>query len=187
MKNKSFLVKLLALLFASTCIFAEESMQTLFSGEAKYSGFGAPFMQSITVGDTTKYAIGGLGAVLVNDAFYFGGYGFGTGIDEDTSFGSGGIVAGYNISSSSLIHPHIFALLGSAGVGGKNASGEKINQGLNYASVHLGAQINLAKWMRISANIGYRNVLELDGGKYSKDDLNKITTGVMVLFGYWNK
>ena len=187
MKNKSFLIKTLAFLLFSTSIFAQEGMQTLFSRDAKFSGFGAPMMQSVAVGDTTKYAIGGLGAVLINDAFYFGGYGFGTGIDEQTNFGSGGILAGYNISSSSLIHPHIFTLIGSTGLDSKNANGEKTEQGLNYASIHLGAQLNLAKWARVSANIGYRNVLSLDSGKYTTNDLNKITTGIMVLFGYWNK
>ena len=187
MTFKSFFIKILAFLCFSTSIFAEESMQTLFSGNAKYSGFGAPMMQSVTVGDTTRYAIGGLGAVLVNDAFYFGGYGFGTGINEQTNFGSGGVLLGYNMSSSSLIHPHIFTLIGSTGLDGQDIDGEKTEQGLNYASVHLGAQLNLAKWARISANIGYRSVLNLDDGIYTNGDLNKITTGIMVLFGYWNK
>lgn len=88
--------------------------QTLLGDGVEFtSGFGGFMIQLPTIDGEISSMTGGGGAVLINNRFYFGGYGLGLaddkqitvdGTDYDMDYGHGGLMLGFVIRPESLIH-----------------------------------------------------------------------------------
>ena len=85
------------------------------------SGFGGVFVTAIPLGSKMAVYTGGGGAVLLDNAFYVGGYGMGLSDDRTVTvdgaryavdMGHGGILMGFNFRPEKIFHFSIGSRLG---------------------------------------------------------------------------
>lgn len=162
------------------------------SGDVHVSGFGSYMIGFSAVGNEFAVYNGGGGAVLLNQTFYFGGYGMGlstrhnygtismtdkygeenTYDDLYTSFGHGGFWLGYLHKSYKPVH---FGASTKLGWGSLAMTNDIYNQNYNeyeyYQIVNDGVfvitpqvevELNLLKWFKINASAGYQIVTGVD-------------------------
>ncbi len=170
----------------------ESEMKYIFTGEKKIkvSGFIGPIMEFSAIQNDFAFFMGGQGALIFNQKFYFGGYGEGlttrhysdywiydkyTGdfysTDGYISFGHGGFLLGYIHKSNKPIH---FGISSRIGWGAINTFPIKEIEPYYYeyddshkdhvfvAIPQIEVEFNFTKWFKVNAGIGYRIVAGID-------------------------
>jgi hypothetical protein len=194
----------------------EQEMKYLFGGKGKIkvSGFIAPIMEYSAMGDDFAFFMGGGGAILFNQAFFFGAYGeglttpfyekinypaeyFQTSYDEKISFGHGGFWAGYIHHSQAPIHAGISSKFGWGTVDiydhdFKNNNSSEYRDHVFVFIPQLEAEFNFFKWLKLNVGVGYRFVTGIDKKYnyfdeliYDKKDFNKPQATMTLMFGYF--
>jgi len=193
MKKLMTIVLTLALSFSFTSIMAQEEMKTLFGGDDRnvsVSGFGGIINEFSAVDGDFAFLMGGGGALLFNQKFFFGAYGMGlttrhirnfTRYDYNlerniyspdlyTRFGHGGFWLGYIHNSRKVIHWGANAKIGWGSVTlndlkypGNDYQWEKYaSDNVFVVTPQIDMGVNLLKWMRVNVGLGYRVVTGLD-------------------------
>lgn len=188
--KKLLTITLISILSLSLSNVMAQEMKYLIGGEGKdvsVSGFGAVFNEFSAVDKDFAFLMGGGAAVLIDQRFFFGGYGMGLTTrhlrsfdrydyntkenyySEDlyTRFGHGGFWLGYIHNPKKAIHWGVNAKIGWGAVTLSDKTYSDVNYYTwdNYNSDHvfvLTPQVdlgmNMLKWFRINVGVGYRFV-----------------------------
>ena len=193
----------------------EQEMKYLFGGKGKtkVSGFMAPIMEYSAMGDNFAFFMGGGGAILLNQTFFFGGYGEGLTTlyekemitdpmasyiqTERVSWGHGGLWMGYIHHSQSPIHAGISSKFGWGSIDiydqdFKNNNSSEFRDNVFVIIPQLEAEFNFFKWLKLNVGVGYRVVTGIDkeykwSGEsiYDKKDFNKPEATMTLMFGFF--
>jgi hypothetical protein len=216
MKKLKLAVLLMVLTSLTTVINAQDKeMKYLFGGKGKtsVSGFIAPIMEYSAMGDDFAFFMGGGGAILLNQAFFFGGYGEGlTTIYEkeflsksmiyspqiyQVKWGHGGLWMGYIYHSQSPIHAGISSKFGWGTINPwdenhKPNNSSELTDHVFVILPQLEAEFNFFKWLKLNVGVGYRVVTGIDKEYfwndeliYDKKDFNKPEATMTLLFGFF--
>ncbi len=199
---KHFFLIIVVVFATGSCAKAQsdEKPQYLFGADSKVSvkGFGAVINEFSAFKDNFSFSTGGGGAVLLNQKFFFGAYGMGmttqhsyalstklangtlkTYTDLRTQFGHGGFWIGYIHDYKKLIHWSASTKIGWGSISFTDRDYKiDYHDELGYDQVfvltpQVEAELNIAKWFKINAGIGYRFVT---GVNQSYPNINGIET-----------
>jgi hypothetical protein len=155
--------------------FAQERPATLLNdNRLKYGGFGGVLFDVSTVRGQVLVSVGGAGAASINNQFFFGGFGqSGTTSFElpdkgryRTTISQGGFWYGYVFRPSRLVHLLTDLRLGWTSLELSNAStSDRIRQYGFTTTPSLGAELNVASFLRIRLTGGYRFASGLGGSQ----------------------
>jgi hypothetical protein len=183
--KKSILIVLTAF-FLCANLSAQENKEPrfLFSGGNLFlSGFGGPLAELTIVGDNFAVCNGGGGAFLINQAFFFGGYGMGlstnhyrddmadiTGIDHPKLyFNHGGLWLGYIHKHYKPVHPAFSLKMGGGEISLTDiyfhATPFDERKGIDKVFVltpQIELEMNFTPWMKMNIGAGYRFVSGVD-------------------------
>ncbi len=196
----------------------KKETQYLFSGknDINVSGFGAPIFEFSSAQGNFAFGAGGGGAVLFNKRFYIGGYGIGMMSMNELDFkihsihgtisyphllfGHGGFWLGYIHNPENVVH---FSLSTKIGFGGISYTNDLWDQWYDesdwgYDRVFVftpqaEVEINLLKWFKINAGLGYRLVSGIDNEfkdsegnpAISNNDMSSIQGSLSFIFGWF--
>lgn len=163
------------------------------------SGFGGPIVEFSSVDDATGVFVGGGGAVIINQTFFFGGYGMGLTTDkpqysitinrenaEPLSFtnlrpqiGHGGFWLGYIHQSHKIVHWALSTKIGWGGITYSQGSNdyqidELGSDGIFVVSPQAEIEINLFTWFKLNLGVGYRYVGGIDAKYNTPEGLQPI-------------
>ncbi len=179
-------------------------MKTIFSRSSEIRGFGAFDLKVTEFKEDKALFIGGHGGVILNKHFIFGGGGYGLstsntfdveGSNEELELfgGYGGIVLGYIIAPTEIIHVSFPVLIGAGGVevaeeGTEIVNGERSvldRSAFFVVEPNVEIEINMTRFMRLGIGGGYRFIqgTDLDVGDVSNEDLSSWTAGISFKFG----
>ncbi len=160
------------------------------------SGFGGVFISLSSLGGDFVSYTGGGGAVLLDNAFYFGGYGMGLnddkrvvveGAEYDVDFGHGGFLLGYNIKPERLVHLSISTKIGWGTLDynafDPNVDGFEDQVFLIYPQLE--AEFNMTHWFKVNVGAGYQQVVGVDDFFYDESDVSSPAFGIAFLFGWF--
>jgi hypothetical protein len=183
MKKTLFLI---ALIVVPTIIFAQnddskKEMETLWGNkELSFGGFGGPRVSFSKFDGQNIWLVGGMGAVLVNHSFFFGGGGYG--IVNEPNFanvtttagnggylggGYGGVILGFIVRPHKVAHLSFPVLIGAGNLFysdmrmtdhyNTNPSQHIIDQS-NFFVVEpsVEVELNVFRFMRFAAGVSYR-------------------------------
>lgn len=164
----------------------DKPTQYLFGNNTNLSisGFGAPFVQFWSKGGDLAVSIGGGGAVLINQTFFFGGYGMGMASQHNienlkilqsngstvsyptlrTNFGHGGFWLGYINHRKEAIHWGMSSKIGFGVINLMDADFETEFHntiGLDAVFVftpQIEMELNINPWFKINIGAGYQLV-----------------------------
>lgn len=160
------------------------------------SGFGGVLLSFSSLGGKTASYTGGGGAVLLDNTFYFGGYGMGLNDDRkvtvddtmyDVDFGHGGFMLGYNIKPAQLVHLGISSKLGwgSMEYNSLNNAINDVNDQVFVVTPQVEAEFNMTHWFKFNVGVGYQQVIGMDDFFYNEKDVSGPAVGVSFLFGWF--
>ncbi len=203
MKTKNVFLFIVGVLF-SFPVFAqdkqEQEEENLFNSVSfsNVSGFGGLMIQFAELKDEVAVFTGTGGGILINQQFYFGGYGIGmtteheyaTEIDSirnQVDYGHGGFWIGYINKPYKLIHWGISSKMGW----GKMFLYEKNNYDNSIAkelvfvvTPQAEVEINFTKWFKLNTGIGYKLVSGIDKSSiYDERDFNGPFAMISFIFG----
>ncbi|WP_157232196.1 hypothetical protein [Hyalangium minutum] len=184
---------------------AQESkpgMETLISGDVSSGGFGGPvFMYSRVQGRDALF-FGGRGGWLANHHFVLGAGGFAlvsriappagapdVGEDLRTEFAYGGLWLEYILLPDKLVHASIGTLLGGGAASySRIRRMERQDREVESDVVFtvepvISVELNLTRFLRLSAGAGYRHVASVELTGLRQEDLSGFTGSVMLKFG----
>lgn len=178
-----------------------EEYEYLFSGDIRVGGFGGPLVSIGSVNGKTAVYAGGGGAMIINNGFYFGGYGYGLtnnfetvadtakGSKGDVEFGHGGLWGGYTFMGRKVVHPTISlkAGWGSLNIDDMAAFQEYLRDEFFVLTPALEIEFNLWPWMKIAAGANYQWVNGLSNAYYSNDDFSQFMGSMTFKFGYFGE
>jgi hypothetical protein len=212
--KKRYLPLFFALLVISLTSFAQnvenkstEKMQTLFSRNAKITGFGSVVNQ-LSYTNTSKiqsfYSIGAEGGVLFNHRFYMGFYGLTSLAPTDISTWSnttgsistdnrnlrliqtGGLI-GYKFFPHKIVHVNMNTKIGGAFMIDEQSSGRlnrydnaTVSQAFLTVNPTINVELNMFRWMQVFAGVGYNF---MSGGETFNINPNKDLSTPTVQFG----
>lgn len=147
------------------------------------SGFGGPITEFSGIDGATGVSVGGGGAVVINQTFFFGGYGLGlatsqprydiTLIQENAApltftnlrpqVGHGGFWLGYIHQSHKIVHWALSTKIGWGGISYSLGSDENIidelgTDGIFVFTPQAEIEVNLFTWFKLNLGVGYRYV-----------------------------
>ena len=172
------------------------------NGIDNISGFGGLLMEFSSINGDFGVSTGGGGAVLLNQAFFFGGYGLNNhsnatytnllGIpgDANLDFRHGGLWAGYIFKPNKLFHYNISSKFGWGNIRLTDitAPGELImNDNVFTVTPQAEGEINIAYWFRINASAGYRFTSGVNNRYYRTRDFSSPAFTLSFLFGWFKK
>lgn len=184
---KKVLVLMTAILLVNIVKGQEEKpTQYIFgnNGKTSVTGFGAPIVQFWSKGGEMAVSSGGGGAVLINQTFFFGGYGLGMATEHNvenlkviqsggntvnyptlrTNFGSGGFWLGYIHHHKEAIHWGISTKVGWGVISMMDADFETdMHNGIGVDGVfvfipQIEMEMNINRWFKINIGAGYQMV-----------------------------
>lgn len=151
------------------------------------SGFGGPIVELSSVDGYTGVSVGGGGAAIINQTFFFGGYGMGlttdqprysiTLIQEDGTqlnltnlrpqIGHGGFWLGYIHQSHKIVHWALSAKIGWGGISYTQGTSEYNVRELGTDGIFIFTpqaeiEVNLFTWFKLNLGVGYRYVAGID-------------------------
>ena len=188
MKKTSFLFfLLLGISLASYSQDGNDTYSTLFKSEGKtsVSGFGGLMMEFSGMNKQFAFSMGGGGAVLFNQSFFFGGYGMGTvnfptytypqpsydTQNKNIVFGHGGFYTGFVFKPNKPIHIGVSSKFGWGGI---TIMDDFYNNNYYYPyedyivdqvfviTPQLEAEMNITNWFKVNMGLGYRIVTGVD-------------------------
>jgi len=167
------IIFLFAFSFGFGILTAQE--ETLFNKARIIGAFGAPIVQYSFHGDDVTTSVGGGGALII-DNFFIGGYGIGT-VNEDIfddidriELAHGGFWLGATYPSNKLVHLYSSVRVGWGGVDIELDNDPDSFDGVFVVEPEAGLELNVFKFFRIAATVGYRYV---DGINESNSGLDK--------------
>ena len=192
---KRFLTILFTL--STLSVFAQRPNVLIGNDYESISGFGGVLLSFSSLdGELASYTGGG-GAVLLDNSFYFGGYGLGlnddrqinlNGVEYDVDFSHGGFMLGYNIKPTNVFHVTVGSKLGWGNL--EYTEDELINRSRFSDNVfvlmpEVALEMNLTHWFKFNVGVGYQAVIGTDDDFYDEGDVNSPTVGVSFLFGWF--
>jgi len=184
---------------------AEESkpdMDTLISGDITSGGYGGPVLTYSRIQGRDAVFFGGRGGWLVNHRFVFGAGGFAlvtrmpppegapaTVEDLRTEFGYGGLWLEYILFPDKIVHASFGTLLGGGAVAYSrirrtDRQDRQVESDVVFAiEPVVSAELNLTRFFRLGAGVGYRHVGSVDLTGMRQEDLSGFTGSVMLKFG----
>jgi hypothetical protein len=179
-------------------------METLFSGPIRFGGYGGPMIKFSPVRGQLGTWVGGFGGVFINSSLFIGGGGFGltsdiradqtAAPDQSLAVGYGGLLLEYVFNADKLLHfgANFFGGWGGAGYvyrgfdfnNGRNRN--FFTQGSSFYVLEPGAfaEVNVARWLRISAGVSYRYVNGINNLQgLTSADLSNVSANLMFKFG----
>ncbi len=181
----------------------DDEPQYLFqSGDTQVSGFGGVTVGFSSINDEFAVMTGGGGAVLLNQKYFFGGYGEGLSTSHNLdpqvvtcpdkytlSFGHGGFWMGYIHKPNKLIHFNINTRLGWGGISLYDrdydiADIEHCDRDNVFVLLpQIEMEINLTSWMKFQLGAGYRFVTGISNDIYSDKMFNQPNVQLGFMFG----
>lgn len=203
MKNIKY-VYLLYFFFTGFFIKAQERPTTLFdkinTEDVQITGFGGPILEWSQINGDLTFAVGGGGAVMLNNLF-IGGYGIGVtnhprkNIQNENlyfHFGHGGFWVGYELNPKKLVH---LTISSKFGWGNASLSRRQFQNTDAYNFLYedrvfvwtpeIGAEANITNFLKVGFTGGYRLVSGFDLEGYSPKDLDSLTGALTFKFGWF--
>lgn len=192
-------------LFIAAQTFAQE--QTLISGPVEHGGYGGPVVKFSSVSDKFAVLVGGYGGWLINHSFMIGGGGYGlansihasrtaqlyygTGDNLAIQFGYGGLVLEFIGIPNSLVHYSVSALIGGGGVNYNYIhdvynpffDNTQHNSACFVLEPGAGVELNITRFFRMNAGVGYRLVRGTDLPGITDSDLSDLSGYLTFKFG----
>ena len=190
MKTTSFLVIISLVLANYANAQDNKPTQYLFgnNGKTSVTGFGAPIVQFWSKGGDFAVSSGGGGAVLINQTFFFGGYGMGMATVHNvenlkvfqtngtavsyptlrTNFGHGGLWLGYINNRKAAVHWGVSAKIGGGAINLMDADYDMTDhKGIGIDGVfvfipQVEMEMNINRWFKINIGAGYQLVSGVD-------------------------
>jgi hypothetical protein len=177
-------------------------METLLSGDVTQGGFGGPVLMYSRIMHRDVLFFGGRGGWIANHRFVLGAGGFGMttrlpapsgaplgGDNLRLDFGYGGLWLEYIFWPQKLIHVSVGTLIGGGAavynraVRAEGEDRELISDVVFVVDPVISAELNVLRFLRFSAGVGYRHVGSVNLAGLSGDDLSGLTVSVMLRFG----
>ena len=189
-------------LLVAGAVFAQNRPQTLIGDGVEFtSGFGGFMIQFAPVRGDFAAMTGGGGAVLINNAFYFGGYGMSmsddiritSGVEDyEVSFDHGGLMMGFIIRPVKIFHLGLSSKVGWGDIsfnqfdtGGFGFVGPTRRDNVFVVNPQAELEVNMTSWFKINASVGYQLTNGVNNFYYSDQDFNGTTIGLSFLFGWF--
>ena len=179
--------------------FTNAQHETLFSKARVLGGFGGPLLEFGNIKGDYTTSVGGGGGVIV-DNFFIGAYGIGSldhlhyNINSHDDFrmdlAHGGLWLGYTPSTFKLFHPYTSAKIGWGFADIRNDPFTINSNGdaIFVFTPEVGMELNLSKFFRISASMGYRMVTDVDQlDNFSNKDFSSLTGQLTFRFGWFGR
>jgi len=180
--------------------------QFLTDGEGvRMSAFVATDFEVSQIGEDLAFGSGGSANLIFNRSVYFGLYGMGVLFDindwdfdpnmdidiendfEIKALGHGGFQIGGVFAPDKIVHAGARLRIGAGNlvIGDNNLVR---NDFVFIASPQIEAELNVARWFKIKAGIGYRYATGLRTDSfYTKDYLNSPTGSLSLVFGWFGE
>ena len=160
------------------------------------SGFGGVFISLASIDGQVMPYTGGGGAVLLDNTFYFGGYGLGlsgdlsvevAGTEYDVNFNHGGFMLGYNIEPSKLVHFGVSSKIGWGSIDYRSKSDltNDTNDQVFILYPQAEVEFNMTHWFKLNVGVGYQQVLGVDDFFYKQSDVSSPAGSISFLFGWF--
>jgi hypothetical protein len=180
----------------------QERPQTLLGDGVQFtSGFGGFMIGFTPVEGNIKAMSGGGGAILINNAFYLGGYGMGmaedlvvesNSIDYAVDYSHGGLMLGFVVLPSRMTHLGLSSKIGWGEITfneynsrGTGFVGGRITDNVFILNPQAELEVNMTSWFKINANVGYQLANGVNNFYYTGNDFNGATFGLSFLFGWF--
>jgi hypothetical protein len=216
-KIKIFILPFVIFSTLSAVNAQESDMKYIFGRQNKtsVSGFLAPIMEYSALGNEFAFFMGGGGAILLNQSFFFGGYGEGLTtsfyqnldygknnlgtitVEEQIEFGHGGFWTGYIYKPKAPIHGGVSSRFGWGTIQPWNDEFKPndLSEFKEHVFVfipQLEVEFNFFKWMKVNVGAGYRLVTGIDKEYsvnnelvYDKKDFSKPQATMSIIFGFF--
>jgi hypothetical protein len=177
-------------------------METLISGDFARGGYGGPVLMYSRVLDRDAIFFGGRGGWIVGHRFVLGGGGFGmttrppapegapdVGEDLRLDFGYGGVWLEYILLPDKVVHATVGTLIGGGGTSytrvrrTEREDREVESDPVFVLDPVVSIELNVIRFMRVSAGVGYRYVGSVNLPGLRREDLSGFTGSVMLKFG----
>jgi hypothetical protein len=184
--KKNLLILIFLVLIIPFSVVAEE--KTIAGDGIESGGYGGPVIKFTSFAGNFGVIVGGRGGWIINHTFVIGGgyYGLASNIKIDgstTDMEYGGFEFEYIWQSDRLLHFTVH--LGTGG--GRVQMLDPYNEDrFFYIEPTVSLEINLIKWFRINAGIGYLWVDNIQGMPgLSSSDVRGITGTIVFKFGWF--
>ncbi|MFH0883631.1 MAG: hypothetical protein V2A56_11640 [bacterium] len=190
----------------AVAVTAQAGEQTLLkSGEFSSGGFGGPEVLWTTFNGEDALIVGGTGAWVINRTLYIGGGGYGLASNHDgpliegydgtpkLQMGYGGAMLGLIVRNDDLVYIVGDVMIGGGTVANSTHPGDSDHDNWTnedtesfwFVQPMLRAELNVTRWMRVSASVGYRSVRDFSGFGITAEDASGTMAGVTFRFGSW--
>lgn len=172
--------------------------ETLFDGDYSIGGFGGPMMQFASLNGDFAFYSGGGGAAILNGNFYLGGFGMGLSSDHQylyqaeshyAEIGFGGLWLGYIHKPNKLVHLNFSLPIGGGGIDlfpvNDRLSAPNFNDSFLMINPSIGAELNVASFMKIALNGGYMYFAGVNNDIIPAGHLNSPSVMLALKFGYF--
>ena len=185
---------------------SDEKSQFLLKSPLKFSGFGAPIYEFSGVNGDFTAATGGGGALLINQQIFIGLYRLGSNqhtrvvVDGEQfdharlHFGYGGLWLGYIHRSHELIHYGVSTKIGGGDIELTDDDvrlfdeEREIGQEEGFVfTPQVEVEVNVLKWLKLNAGLGYRVVTEVDMADFRNRDFSSLQGTFTLMFGWFNQ
>jgi hypothetical protein len=175
----------------------------LFSSVQHVGGYGGPSILYSRVAGEDGVLVGGEGAVLLDHRLALGGAGYGwtrdtsgpadvDGVPRDLVLGYGGFLARYSLFTGGPLYGSFGILVGAGALTLRRDSENDLREDARddasdsffVFEPQLSVQVNLLRWMRIGLQGGYRITSGLGHLGYTEKDIDALTLGGTLQFGY---
>jgi hypothetical protein len=178
----------------------DDEPQVLIGHIKNISGFAGLLLEGSMIDEKFAVSTGGAGTMLLNQMFYFGGYGLGNRSEMtlpdqlgnqqlmNVHFGHGGLLFGYILKPNKLIHFVASSKFGwgSIRVSDNNGSNEPIlHDNVFCFTPQIEAEINISYCFRLNTSVGYRLVEGVHNDNFKPGDFNSPTVGISFIFGWF--
>ncbi|MCB0689718.1 MAG: outer membrane beta-barrel protein [Saprospiraceae bacterium] len=173
--------------------------ETLFSRARVMGGFGGPLLEFSNIKGDYTTSMGGGGGLIIDNLF-IGFYGIGSldhlqyNIDNEDDFrmdlAHGGLWLGYTPYSFKMIHPYVSTKIGWGFADIRNDPFRINSNGdaIFAFTPEVGMELNLTKFFRINATLGYRMISDVDQlPDYSNKDFSSLTGQITFRFGWFGR
>lgn len=179
------------------------AQETLFEGEVDFGGYGGPAVQFTSVNQQLGVLVGGGGGVIIGHMISIGGAGYGlvNDVTEESApaekpylvLGYGGGYLQYIHRSDDLIHFTGSVLIGGGGVSFRKDYETMIEESESTRDTSadaffvvepsLEAELNVAKYFRVSLGAGYRFVTGIETPGLKDSDISGPSARIIFKFG----
>jgi hypothetical protein len=195
---ESMKTRLTICIFLTSVALFGQNDETLFDDVHRIGAWGGPIFEYSNFDDDVKTAVGGGGALVLDD-FYLGGYGSGKleftkrtdALQDKVRLSHGGFWLGYTPLQRKVIHPYTSIRFGWGKARLKNAlisdPGNtlfEVTDNVFVLTPEFGIELNIFSFFRIAATANYRWVNgATDLVTYTDDDLSDFGVMLTLRFG----